>query len=209
MKKLSRRILFVWMLIAAVAAGGTFLIVRRPRGGSTSGIPQDSDTNLAAQPDADIQSDVSPSDVATATVTMQTFSNEGYAFNVPASWSIEKTGTDTVAVRPDVSSSGVACKIEVSAFPSVAGEDVAEWISHRIGADPSLVVVERSTENVSLGSGTAVKWTGTIDGVPTTLVYAFNNDHAYEIAPSVIGDAMDGSGACDDVLEAFLSGLKI
>ena len=114
---------------------------------------------------------------------------------------LKRPGADTIAVHPDASSSGVACKIEVSAFPFVAGADVADWISHRIGADPSLVVVEQSTENVSIASGTGVKWIGTIDGIPTTLVYAFSADHAYEIAPSVVGDAADGSAECDDMLE--------
>jgi hypothetical protein len=86
---------------------------------------------------------------------------------------------------------------------------MADWISHRIGADPSLTVVEQSSEDISPNGGTGVQWTGTIDGIPTTLVYVFNASHAYEIAPSVVGEGADGSAPCSDMLQAFLSGLKI
>jgi|GEM_PF-2257464 hypothetical protein len=209
MKKSSRGILFLWILIAAAAAGGTFLIVEHLAAG----------TGSVAQPDADVnvQPDNTASGTPAAAVPMQTFSNDGYAFNVPASWNIEKTGEDTIAVHSDASSSAssaavagvAACKIEVSAFPFAAGADTADWIAHRIGADPSLAVVERSSEDVSFASGSGVKWIGTIDNIPTTLVYAFNDQHAYEIAPSVVGEGADGSAPCDDMLQTFLSGLTI
>jgi hypothetical protein len=114
-------------------------------------------------------------------------------------------------VHPDASSSAVACKIEVSAFPYSAGADgMADWIAHRIGADPSVAVTEQSSANVTLADGgTGVEWIGLIDGLPTTLVYAFNGQHAYEIAPSVVGEGAAGDAQCSDMLQSFLSTLKI
>jgi hypothetical protein len=210
MKKSSKGILFLWILIMAAAAGGTFLLAEHlgmgaaPEGGMAP----------AATPDADVTTDGSAAiDTATAAVAMQNFSNpdDGYAFSVPASWNIEKTGSDTVAVHPDASSSVAACKIEVSAFPYSAGADgMADWIAHRIGADPSVAVTEQSSGNVALAAGgSGVEWIGTIDGLPTTLVYAFNGRHAYEIAPSVVGEGAAGDVQCSDMLQSFLSTLKI
>ena len=65
-------------------------------------------------------------------------------------------------------------------------------------------------EDVSLAGGAAgVEWIGTIDGLPTTLVYAFNGQHAYEIAPSVVGEGAAGDTQCNAMLQSFLSTLKI
>ncbi|HEY5221137.1 MAG TPA: hypothetical protein VIJ29_03270, partial [Candidatus Paceibacterota bacterium] len=122
---------------------------------------------------------------------------------------IERTGSDTIALHPAASSPDASCKIEVSAFPFTSETDAADWIAHRIGADPSLIVAERSSEDVSVNGGGGVKWTGTIDNMPTTLVYLFSARHAYEIAPSVIGESADGDTQCDDMLETFLSKITI
>jgi hypothetical protein len=203
MKKQSRGILFVWALIAVLAAGGTFLILGHLGAGRTTG------TVSVAQPDANVQPDADDATVTPAVVPMQAFSNDGYALSVPASWNIERTSTDTIALHSAISSSSAACKIEVSAYPFSVGADTADWISHRIGADPSLAVVEASAEDVSFADGTGIKWVGTIDSIPTTLVYAFNGDHAYEIAPSVIGGGADDPSTCADMLGTLLSGLTI
>jgi hypothetical protein len=138
-------------------------------------------------------------------------SDDGYACSVPARWNIEKTGNDTVAVHPDASSSVATCKIEVSAFPYSAGADgMADWIAHRIGADPSVAVTEQSSADVTLADGsTGVEWIGTMDGLPTTLVYAFNGQHAYEIVPSVVGEGAAGDAQCSDMLQSFFLTLKI
>jgi hypothetical protein len=217
MKKRPRGIIFLWILIAAAAAGATFLIrerlgARTQFGQSGSAMPSALST---VAPDADINTDdgqdISASGTAAAAVPMQAFSGDGYSFSVPASWSIESTTPETVALHPSPGSPDAACKIEISAFPYSSDVDAADWIAGRIGADPSIAVVEQSSENVALdGDGAAgVKWIGTIDGIPTTLVYAFSAGHAYEIAPSVIGESADGSAQCNAMLEIFLSGLKI
>jgi hypothetical protein len=210
MKKSSKGILFLWVLIVAAVAGGTFLLAEHLGVGVAPG----GGMGPAVTPDADVSNDSSTaSGTATAAVAMQNFSNpnDGYAFSVPASWNIEKTGSDTVAVHPDASSSIAACKIEAAAFPYSAGADgMADWIAHRIGADPSVAVTEQSSANVALADGgTGVEWIGTIDGLPTTLVYAFNGQHAYEIAPSVVGEGAAGDAQCSDMLQSFLSTLKI
>jgi hypothetical protein len=97
----------------------------------------------------------------------------------------------------------------MSVFPYAPSTSVADWISARIGADPSLVVTERSSEDITINGGTGVKWNGVIDGAPTTLVYAFSKDHAYEIAPSVINETVAGNAPCADALQTFLSQLTI
>jgi hypothetical protein len=210
MKKSSKGILFLWVLIAAAVAGGTFLLAEHLGVGATPG----GGMAPAATPDVDVSTDSSAaSSTAPTAVAMQSFSNpdDGYAFSVPAAWNIEKTGSDTVAVHPNASSAAAACKIEVSVFPYSAGADgMADWIAHRIGADPSVAVAEQSSGNVALADGgSGVEWIGTIDSLPTTLVYAFNGQHAYEIAPSVVGEGAAGDAQCGDVLQSFLSTLKI
>jgi hypothetical protein len=208
MKKQSRGIIVLWGLIAATVAGGTFLVTEHLGAGSMQA--SGTGSNAMAQPeDVSAQQDNSASETVSPDVAMQTFSHDGYTMDIPASWSVEQTATDTVAVHPDTSSAYAPCKIEVSAFPFPPDTDMADWISHRIGADPSLTVVEQSSEDISPNGGTGVQWTGTIDGIPTTLVYVFNASHAYEIAPSVVGEGADGSAPCSDMLQAFLSGLKI
>jgi hypothetical protein len=208
MKKSSKGVLFLWVLIVAAAAGGTFLLAEHLGVGAAPG----GEMAPAVMPDVDVTTGDSAA-TATATVAMQNFSNpdDGYAFSVPASWNVEKTGSDTVAVHPDASSSVASCKIEVSAFPYSAGADgMPDWIAHRIGTDPSVAVTEQSSANVALaGDSTGVEWIGTIDGLPTTLVYAFNGQHAYEIAPSVVGEGAAGDTQCSDMLQSFLSTLKI
>lgn len=194
MNKNSRELLFLWLIIAASAAG-LALLVAEHLGAGTALSPAET------APSSTVRSN--------ASVPMQSFSNDGYVFSVPAGWNIERTGTDTIALHPDAASPGAACKIEVFAFPFSSNSNVADWIAQRIGADPSLDVVEQSSGDVSIEGGTGVQWVGTIDGIPTTLIYAFNDDHAYEIAPSVIGkDAADVS-SCSDILQTFLSGFTI
>ena len=204
MKNESRKIVVLWILIVAGVAGETFLVFRHLDAGSggTSGVA----------PMMQMNADVQQSDPASVTpalaVATQRFSYDGYELSIPASWGIERTSSDTVAIHPDAASSA-ACKIEISAFPFSSGVDRADWIARRIGADPSVTIAERSSEEVSLASGTATKWTGTIDTIQTTLVYAFGSDRAYEIAPSVVGEGTNGDVPCDDVLQEFLSGLTI
>jgi hypothetical protein len=197
MKKQSRGTFFLWLMVAAAIATGTFLTAEHLGGG----------IGLAPAPSGPADAD---SGDASGTIAMQNFSGDGYAFSVPAGWMIEKTGSDTIALHPPASSPDAACKIEVSAFPYAAGVGgVADWISHRIGADPSVAITEQSSEDVSLTGGTGVKWIGTIDGIPTTLVYAFSDDHAYEIAPSVIGVPAAGNAQCGGMLQSLLSTLTI
>lgn len=216
MKKLSKGIFVLWMLIAVAAAGGAFLFAEHLGGGTppSAGVAAAPSSSPDAQPYADIESDDTADTAAPATpIALQNFSDQdaGYAFSVPAAWSIEKTGADTVAVHADASSSAAACKIEVSAFPYSGGADgMADWITQRIGADPSIAVTEQSSGQIPLAGGvTGVEWTGTIDGLPTTLVYAFNAQHAYEIAPSVVGEDAGGDAQCAGMLQSFLSTFKI
>ena len=146
---------------------------------------------------------------------MERFTGEGFAAAVPVGWRIERAASDSVAVYDrDPSLPGAtstACKIEISAFPFSPSDDESAWIAARIGGDPSVKVVEESSGAVAVSGGTGVQWSGTIDGAPTVFIYAFSADHAYEIAPSVVGaptagDSIDGGNAqCDDALNAFIT----
>lgn len=215
MKKHSRGILSAWLIIAALTAGGTFMIYRHfiknitdasvaPADGSTPG----------------------PALAADMTAAPQTFSGDGFSFEVPTSWYIEKNGKDSVTLYPDYSpassdsasayaSSGIPhgaiCKIEVSEFPYFSGTNASDWISAKLGADPSIAVTEQSSADIRVNGGTGVEWNGTIDGVLTTLVYAFSNRHAFEIAPSVVNETAtdDGNAQCADALNTFIAQLTL
>ena len=142
------------------------------------------------------------------------FAGDGFTIAVPAGWRVERMASDSVAVYdhdPAADASSSVCKIEVSAFPFAPSDDEGAWIAARIGADPSLKVVEESSGDVAVNGGTGVRWDGMIDGVPTTLVYAFSANRAYEIAPSVVSNVAGAAGTdaatalCDDALDTILS----
>jgi hypothetical protein len=142
---------------------------------------------------------------ANASETMTVFADdaEGYSLSLPDDWHIEENATSSIAAYSS-SPSAPECKISLSAFPAVADDDRASWIAATIGADPTLAVKEDSSEEVSVDGAPAVRWSGTIDGAPATLVYAFSDAHAYEIAPS----SMDGgASSCADALDVFLNGI--
>ena len=152
---------------------------------------------------------------SSTTLGTRTVAGDGYAFDVPQAWRVEQNGNDFIAAYPDsfsLSSSSTAttaCKVEMSVFPLARDMSAADWISNHIGADPSLAVIERSSESISVNGGSGVKWNGTIDGVPTMMVYIFGDGHSYEITPSVIGANVVGNALCEDALEMFLSQLTV
>jgi hypothetical protein len=105
----------------------------------------------------------------------------------------------------------------MSVFSYASSTSISDWISARLSADPTINVLEQSSENISIGDGnaTAIKWIGTMNGIPTTLVYAFGESHAYEIAPSVVSASNDegadasANATCNDSLDIFLQTLTI
>jgi hypothetical protein len=213
MKKRSQKIIVLWVLIALVTAAGTFLVSVHLGIGSKQNVKAEwgggMGTDDAMGASADMEQDNPASDTVSDISPMKKFFNNGYSFVAPADWSIEQTANDTAAIHPASSSPDAACKIEISAFAYSSDEDMADWIAQRIGADPSLSVTEQSSEEVSVSGGTGVKWIGTIDGIPTTLVYAFGDQHAYEIAPSLVGEGADGAARCGSMLQTFLSAFTI
>ena len=173
MKKSSKGILFLWVLIAAMVAGGTFLLTEHLGMGTTPG------GGMAPAMDADVVPDssaVNGTDHRHRRDAELFRSGRWLCVQRAGKLNIEKTGSDTVAVHPDASSSVAGVQIELSAFPYSAGADgMADWIADCIGADPSVAVTEQSSGNAALAlGGSGVEWIGTIDGLPTTLVYAFN-----------------------------------
>jgi hypothetical protein len=140
----------------------------------------------------------------------QMFGNgdEGYSLAIPSDWRIAQEGSSSVAVYPAASS----CKLTISSFSSVGESNRAAWIGSRLGADPSVNVAERSSEQVSLDDAPAIRWNGTIDGIPASFVYAFTSQHAYEIAPSIVttngdnnNDGTDGVASCEDALSELMA----
>lgn len=195
MKNLSQSGLVILFLLLALIAATIFLAYQHfdnnPVAGGSSGVTGGMATG----------------------VDMQKFSGDGYALAVPASWYVEQNSKDVVTVYPDhalaASSSTPSCKIAMSVFPYAPNTSEADWIAAHIGADPSLAVTEKSSEDVTVSGGSGVKWIGIIDGAPTTLVYVFSQDHAYEIAPSVINETSADDTQCTDELQTFTSQLTI
>jgi hypothetical protein len=189
-KSLYRNIFFV-LVVGLIAFGGIFFMYSRGNGQS-------------------INSTVSSSTFPTTAGKIIDNKYDGYSLSVPDGWYTEENGSNTIVAYPNyspqasnsASSSAPACKIEMSVFAYSPNVAIADWISQRLGADPTVVIKEQSSENISLGNNdaTAIKWIGTMDDVPTTIVYAFNSAHAYEIVPI---------GQCDDNLDLFLQQLTL
>ncbi len=138
-------------------------------------------------------------------------SGDGYLFAVPEGWRAERVTDHALAAYPNsaAGSSSETCKIEMSVSPYISGADVAGWVAAHVGADPSLEVTEASREALPVRGGTALRWKGKIDGVPTELIYAFNGagNRAYEIAASPLSGTSSGNASCAGILEAFVSRL--
>jgi hypothetical protein len=141
--------------------------------------------------------------------SLQEFSGDGYQANIPDSWYAETTTSSSVSFYPDYSpsaSSSPHCKIALSVFPYASGtEEISHWISDRVGIDPTVSVIERSSESIPVGSSSGIRWSGTIDDNSVELVYAFNDSHAYEVAPSIMDKEGGPFSSCDDALGIFLS----
>jgi hypothetical protein len=142
--------------------------------------------------------------------------SEGYSFAVPEGWYTEQNASNTIVIYSNYSpeeASSPTCKIEMSVFPYSSSTSVSDWISGRLGVDPTVDVKERSSENILINGATdSIKWNGVMDSLPTTAVYAFSDGHAYEIVPSAIGKTTEGSiagGQCNDDLNLFLQTLTL
>jgi hypothetical protein len=145
--------------------------------------------------------------------------DKGYSLAVPSDWRIEQGDGGSVAVYPASSS----CKIDIASFAAVKESDRAAWIGKQLGKDPAVNVAEQSSEQVSVGGAPAIRWDGTMGGIPAVFVYAFAPQHTYEIAPSVIdggndnstnnssdGSNNDGDGvaSCEDALTTLMADIQ-
>jgi hypothetical protein len=147
--------------------------------------------------------------ITTSEFAPQRFSGKGYSLDVPLDWRIEKNGEYFITSYPPITSGDVGCKVEMSAFSYSSSTNMDELIADRIGADKSLTIVEHSTQDISVRGGSAIKWIGTIDDTPMSLIYAFGDHNAYEIASSrIIAPGTDLS-ICGNVADQFLSYLTI
>lgn len=192
-KPLYKNFFFLAFIIFCFAVGVLYVFIHRTRVSIAPSISSDDVSSMV--PEQSIEN-----------------KNEGYSLDIPQTWYAEKNTTDTIAIYPDYSlsaSSSPICKIEMSVFPYTSSTDVSDWISARLGADPTLDIHERSSGDVSVGDASGIEWTGTIDDVPTKLIYAFTDSHAYEIAPSVVTGTSTDAGQCDDALDIFLNKLNI
>ena len=146
--------------------------------------------------------------------------SDGYSFAMPASWYLEKNDGSGTTVYPDYDpAGGVApeCKMEISSFPAATAPgaggraaDLNNWLTDHLHADPTVDVLEISRTNVKLGTSSALEWRGSLNGVTTTLVYAFANGKILEIAPSSLDPASDlDADDCDLMLQAFMANLRL
>jgi xanthine/CO dehydrogenase XdhC/CoxF family maturation factor len=135
----------------------------------------------------------------------------GYSLAVPSDWRIEQGDGGSVAVYP----SSASCKIDIASFAAVKESDRAAWIGKQLGKDPAVNVAEQSSEQVSVGGAPAIRWDGTMGGIPAVFVYAFAPQHTYEIAPSIIDgngndNSSDGDGvaSCEDALTTLMADIQ-
>jgi hypothetical protein len=133
----------------------------------------------------------------------------GYRIAVPARWTVEPIGAEDVAVYPlDSASSSPRCKLQFSVFDNAGHQLLEDWIAGHFQEDPTIVIRQTSLEAVALPDAHALRWTGLMDGVKTTLVYIASGNKIYEIAPSSV-DANDiMPDACVGHIDAFLQQLQ-
>ncbi len=106
--------------------------------------------------------------------------SEGYAFSVPSGWYTEESGTSTIVIYPNYSPStpsAATCKIAMSVFPYAPSVNISDWITARLGADPTIDVAEQSSEDISIGARPGIKWMGIMNGMPTTIIYMRSTIH--------------------------------
>jgi hypothetical protein len=109
-----------------------------------------------------------------------------YRFTVPAEWQTESIGGGGIAVYPRgaTTSSVPQCKIELSVFQNPDRISLDAWLPAHLRADPTLTVTQTSLEAREVDGISALQWAGTIEGIPTTLVYWAHGTWIYELAPS-------------------------
>lgn len=200
-EKHNRYFVFVGIFIVMIATGiFLFAMVRQQRIGTQA-------PNAALHPDTLISAALSNGDHLVHDET------GGYSFVLPSSWYLEKNEGSGVTVypgyHPDAGSSP-ECKIEVSVFKDVATADMTRWVADHLREDPTVAITEMSSQGVSvIGAQAAFEWTGTMDGIATTLAYVSAEGNIYEIAPSALDiQKADGNAVCDTVFAYFMDGIR-
>jgi hypothetical protein len=128
----------------------------------------------------------------------------GYAIAIPRDWHLEKRSDSGVAVyaAPDAHAA-YPCKIEISKLENPSRQNIKTWLREYLRSDPTSDIQESSLDPVTVAESPAIVWTGTLNGVSSTLAYVATGTVVYEFAPSAV--AASGSGeaigtACVDAL---------
>ena len=149
-----------------------------------------------------------PDSIATGTTTLGNIIIEdktgNYAIATPPDWRLERSSGSGLAIYAASSSLGAPfCKVEISKLQNPSRRDLSVWLTAYLHTDPTTDEEEISRDQITVAGAPAVVWTGTLNGVSSTLVYVATGTAVYEFAPSVV--AASGSGetvppACVDAL---------
>lgn len=143
-----------------------------------------------------------------------------YEAIVPATWYLEKKDGSGITLYPDYDPAKKilpACKMEISVLQNPTNADLDDWLTDYLHADPTADVVESSRMPSTVSGHPAVTWTGSLNGISTTLAYVSREDGSlYEIAPSAIEnvasqDIPQNSGAaqCSAAFQSLMSSFRI
>jgi hypothetical protein len=144
-----------------------------------------------------------------------------YEAIIPSVWYIEKKEGGGLAIYPGydpMKKTPPHCKVEISSLQSSYGVDADDWLTDYLHKDPTVDIVESQRMPSTISGNPAITWTGTLNGVSTTLAYIFREDGGvYEIAPSTVetDTSLNGNGSsvssedCQDAFEALVSSFRI
>ena len=135
----------------------------------------------------------------------------GYRVTIPETWYLEKSAGSGMAIYSDRGATDLSapeCKVEISMFTNASAVDISSWLMAYLRRDPTIDIIESSREVVPANGASEMVWSGTLNGVSTTLGYIASGTAVYEIAPSVIAKVGDGLAPDMQCMNAFRSVLS-
>ena len=135
-----------------------------------------------------------------------------YRLTVPMNWYVEKSGTTGIALYPDYDPTAAGraeCKIEISVLPNTGNLSLAEWLPGYLRQDPTGEISVISQTGLQVARRNAIKWIGTLNSIPATLVYVQGNKVVYEVAPSPIETSVGKTNDCVDLLSIIFKTFTI
>ena len=142
-----------------------------------------------------------------------------YHVSIPSNWYAEKNADSGLTIYPDYNpktDAAPSCKIEISRFSVPKNTDLAAWLNGYLHADPTQSVTELSRAPIAVDGVTGIAWSGVMNGVTSTLIYAKTSevggagvvvdDNIFEIAESPLSEAGSADdGDCNLALQALVA----